>query len=350
MDSETVPVEDNEADSPRRIDSKAVWLGPSLAACEDWIYQLQTEEIDCLGEAGATLTCNHAEHDVNLTDRLQPLFGCVQRLQHNLEHGSGATLVRGFPLDTLSTTQAGGLFWSLVQQIGFPVSQTAAGKRLFDVRDAGFAKQDPRTRGPNTRKKLSFHTDRCDVIGFLCVRQAKDGGENHLVSSAALYNRIAEERPDLLNVLMQPYPYQRHNVDRGNETAYCYQPIFSFCEGHFAGSFLRVLIDRADASGEVSPLSAIQREALDYLEATAELSEFQHRFRMKRGDLLFLNNWTTFHRRTEFTDWPEPERKRHLLRVWLSVPNSRPIDTLFKENFGSTSAGAVRGGMRAESQ
>ena len=280
-----------------------------------------------------------------MSDLLQPLSERLQWIQDRLEQGSGATCVRGFPLTDCTAAQAAAVFWSLVHRIGTPVSQNANGNKLFDVRDAAFGKHDPRTRGPNTSKRLSFHTDRCDVIGFLCLQQAKEGGENHLVSSAAVYNRIASERPDLLAQLLSSYTYQRHNVDQGNATAYCYQPIFSFCEGQFATSFLRVLIDRADASGEVPPLTDLQREAIDYLEETAEDQTLQHRFQLEPGDMLFLNNWTTLHRRTEFTDWPEPERRRHLLRVWLSVPNSRPLDSRFAENFGDTRRGALRGGI-----
>jgi len=28
---------------------------------------------------------------------------------------------------------------------------------------------------------------------------------------------------------------------------------------------------------------------------------------------------------TAFVDWPEPDEKRHLLRLWLSVPGDRPL-------------------------
>ena len=69
-------------------------------------------------------------------------------------------------------------------------------------------------------------------------------------------------------------------------------------------------------------------------------------FRLQAGDILFLNNWVTFHRRTAFEDHSEPERRRHLMRMWLSVPNSRPLDPRFEEHFGATAAGALRGGMR----
>ena len=347
-DASAVP--NSSSDSyPFEIRDSSLWLGEELTRRDDWLVQLDPDQVDAISKAQACVAEEkppNREHTLDLTDILQPLSDCLQRIQDRLEQGSGATWVRGFPLTDCTTTAAAAVFWSLAHQIGTPVSQNAKGDRLFDVRDAGFGKQDPRTRGPNTSKRLSFHTDRCDVIGFLCIQQAKEGGENHLVSSAALYNRIAGERPDLLAELLKPYPYQRHNVDQGNTTAYCNQPIFSFCEGFFAASFLRVLIDRADASGEVPPLTDLQREAIDYLEDTAEDRKLQHRFELERGDMLFLNNWTTLHRRTEFIDWPDPERRRHLVRVWLSVPNSRPLDASFAENFGDTRSGAVRGGMR----
>ena len=105
-------------------------------------------------------------------------------------------------------------------------------------------------------------------IGFMCLQQAKSGGENYVVSPMALYNEIGRRRPDLLGVLEQP------------------------------------------------------------------------------GDILFLNNWVTFHRRSEFEDHEEPARKRHLLRIWLSVPNSRPLNPMYRDNYGATEAGAIRGGMR----
>jgi len=329
-----------------KIDSSAVWCGEELATRDDWIWQFDSQEIEELYQ----LDRRYQETPLEAVSGDGVEGGLARRLsalQRQLEHGSGATWVRGFPADRFSNAAATRLFWIMAQRIGTPLSQSASGERLFGVRDAGFGKEDARTRGPNTRRKLSFHTDRCDVIGFMCLQQAKEGGESQLVSSAAVYNRISERRPDLLAELLRPFYYQRHNVDLGSDVAYCRQPVFSFFQGHFATSFLRVLIDRADASGEVPPMSDRQREALDYLEEVCEDAELQYRFTMQRGDLLFLNNWSTLHRRTAFTDWPEPERRRHLLRIWLSVPNSRPLDPLFADNFGDTRAGAVRGGMRA---
>lgn len=269
-----------------------------------------------------------------------------ESIRHQLEQGPGAVFLRDFPLDGHDKDSAAGAFLDWCQEIGTPVSQNEKGDTLFRVEDAAFGRDDPRTRGPNTNRKLSFHTDRCDVIAFLCWKQAKSGGENEIVSSMALYNRIAAERPDLLEALMRPYLYQRHNVDLGNDLPACEQPVFSFREGHFACSFLRVLIDRAHRDPNLPDLDEKQIEALDFLEAVAEREGLAHLFHQARGDVLLLNNWVTLHRRTAFEDHEDPAEKRCLFRVWLSVPDSRPLDPAFEANYGSVEAGAVRGGMR----
>jgi len=66
---------------------------------------------------------------------------------------------------------------------------------------------------------------------------------------------------------------------------------------------------------------------------------------LEPGDLVLLNNHVTYHARTEYRDHPEPERKRHLLRLWLSVPNSRPLPEGWSALFHDRRAGAVRGGF-----
>ena len=241
--------------------------------------------------------------------------------------------------------KTGKWYLDLCKQVGTPVSQSADGDLLLSIKNEAFGKNDSRTRGPNTNKRLGFHTDRCDVISFLCLMPAKSGGENQIVRSQEIYTCIKKERPDLLVILEEKFPYKRHVVDKGNTNPFVMQPIFSEKNGYFACSYLRVLIDRADKDEDCPNLSPLQREALDFLDLVCERTEFQERFTLQKGEILMINNWTLLHRRTAFVDHTEPKRKRHLLRVWLSVPNSRPLDDSFAENFGSTLAGDVRGGM-----
>ncbi len=311
------------------------WRGSELFERAGWRQTLTPAEVGALEAVGP------AEAP------LPALANAARRLSHELEHGTGAVLLRRLPVEKWTLEQADRAFWALALQLGTPVSQSPDGKRLFPVRDAGYAPGDPRFRGPMSSKRLSFHTDRCDVIAFLCLQPALEGGETFVVSSVALRDELARRNPVALDVLQQPFPYLRHTVDHGNALPYVELPVFSERDGRFAAHFLRVLIDRADAAPEAPSLTGAQRSALDALETLAEDPAFHVSFHMEAGDVLLLNNWTTFHRRSEFIDAPEPERKRHLLRIWLSMPNSRPIDTRFADHFGATEAGGLRGGMRA---
>ena len=278
-------------------------------------------------------------------------FGSLsaEEIRERLENGPGALLLRGFPVEQHDKDSAREAFREWNGSLGTLLSQNEKGDTVFDVSDAGFGKDDPRTRGPNTNRKLSFHTDRCDVISFLCWKQALSGGENQLVSSMHLYNEIANRRPDLLPVFEESYPYKRHSVDLGNPKQYCEQPIFSFAENSFACSFLRVLIDRAHSDPELPDLSEPQLEAMDLLEEIADEPGQAYHFRQEPGDVLLLNNWVTLHRRSAFEDSEDPDEKRCLFRIWLAMPNSRPLDSRFAANFGATGAGEVRGGFPVES-
>lgn len=238
-------------------------------------------------------------------------------------------------------------FLKFCQKLGTPLSQNIEGDLVLSVQNAELSKNDPKVRGPNTNQKLSFHTDRCDVIAFLCIQPAKSGGENQIVQSENIEKIIRKERPELHAVLCQKFPYKTHTIDGANPMPFCEQPIFSWRNGFFACSYLRVLIDRAHKDPDCPTLSKVQKDALDFLDSVCERKELQTRLTLRRGDILFLNNWTTLHRRTAFEDYNEPKQKRHLLRIWLSMPNSRPLDESFKPNFGSVEPGALRGGIRS---
>ena len=334
-------------DLPPAFEIPAAWKGAELFSRDDWLVHLEQRHLDDLDSAVKTISSKNLSQAEITPERfpLPELGPLLRRVQHRLEHGSGACQIKRVPIENYSQAEREALFWLISVHLGTPVSQSATGEKLFHVRDEGFKVGQAQARGPNTSKRLSFHTDRCDVIGFLCIQQALSGGDNQLVSSVALFNEMRQRWPELTQILMQPFYYLRHNVDTGNQKPFCRQPIFSMQDGHFAGSFLRVLIERAYASPDLPDMTPGQEQAMDQLEALAETPEMSVTFSQDPGDLLFLNNWVTFHRRDEFTDAEEPELKRHLLRVWLAVPNSRPLDPLFADNYGNTAAGSVRGGM-----
>ncbi|MCG8458433.1 MAG: TauD/TfdA family dioxygenase, partial [Holophagales bacterium] len=159
------------------------------------------------------------------------------------------------------------------------------------------------------------------------------------------HNEILARRPDLLEELYRPWYYKTHNVDTANPDPWCHQPIFAIEQGHFVGYVLRVLIDRAYELPELPNMTPRQRQALDFLDAVCADPALHHRFRQEAGDMLFVNNFTNFHSRSAFEDHPDPTRRRLILRIWLAVPDSRPLPPSFAGSFGNTGAGEIRGGI-----
>lgn len=343
-----LPTPQNTATTPPGpFDSPAAWRGEELSHRSDWRHDLSDDELAELAGALERLEERRLPlESIGRDDFPLPILGArLSRARHDLEHGSGVFYLRGWPAERYSRASNERLFWGLARHLGTPVSQSAEGEKIFAVEDAGFGRDDPKTRGPNTSRGLHFHCDRCDVIGFLCLRQARSGGENYLVSSVTVHNEIFARRPDLLLELYRPWYYKTHNVDLANPDPWCHQPIFAVEQGHFVGYVLRVLIDRAYQLPELPDMTSRQKEALDFLDATCAEPDLCFRLRQEPGDLLFVNNFLTFHSRSEFEDHPEPERRRLLLRLWLSMPNSRPLPASFAGSFGQTAGGTIRGGI-----
>jgi TfdA family taurine catabolism dioxygenase TauD len=65
---------------------------------------------------------------------------------------------------------------------------------------------------------------------------------------------------------------------------------------------------------------------------------------LQPGDIQLVHNHTILHDRTAFEDFPEPERKRHLLRLWLAPKGARTLPDVFVDRFGSITPGE-RGGV-----
>lgn len=325
----------------------ALWHGSELAERPDWRHDLSRDEIAEIDFAlGGVKRLGRRFDEIRREEFMLPVFSeKLAAARDSLEHGSGSFFLRGWPVGNYDLEDNQRVFWGISRHLGTPISQSAAGEKIYHVRDAGLPADDPGARGPNTSKALHFHCDRCDVIGFLCIHAARRGGDSFLVSSPAVHNAILERRPDLLAELYKPWYYKTHNVDTANPDRWCRQPIFAIEDGHFVGYVLRVLIDRAYELPELPDMTPLQREALDLLDAVCAEQELHYQFRQEPGDMLFVNNFVNFHSRSGYEDHDEPEHKRLLLRIWLSTPNSRPLPKELASSFGRVGAGELRGGI-----
>ena len=120
-------------------------------------------------------------------------------------------------------------------------------------------------------------------------------------------------------------------------------PIFSFNQGKLSCRYLRQYIELGHEICGL-PLSTVEKEALDLFDALANDPELHFGMQLQPGDMQFVYNHAQLHDRTAFVDWPEPDKKRHLLRLWLSVAGDRPLPECFKQRYGSIEIGR-RGGI-----
>jgi hypothetical protein len=205
--------------------------------------------------------------------------------------------------------------------------------------------ENTKLRGSKTARALPFHGDRCDVVGLLCVRKAKSGGVSRIVAAAAIHNEVLRRRPDLIDVFYSDWHNSRQGDEAPGESRAYPKPIFGFRDGHFTGLFSPAYIRFAQEFPEVPRLTHAQEEALELFGDLAEQLALDMRF--EPGDIQLLNNHLIYHARTRYEDHEEKEKKRLLLRLWLSVPGSRPLPVGYELLFGSIEAGALRGGVRA---
>lgn len=307
--------------------SEAAWRGPAMAARRDWIHQLSAAEIADLDRA-----VRHARatgKELAALERsdfpLRTLAPAVDRWLTELAEGRGFLLVRGVPVERYGDADAALAYWGLGLHMGTAISQNAAGDLLGHVRDVGQERRDPSLRLYKTRERLGFHTDGADTIGLLCLRASKSGGESRIVSSLAVHAEIQRRRPDLVPVLYEPFPFDRNGEEGPGEPPFFTLPICRTQEGRLATFYIGWYIRDSQRHPQAPRLSAAQRQVLDLIDEIAGDAELHMDMEFRPGDIQWLNNAVILHARTEYEDWEEPERKRHLLRLWLVSPR-RPGD------------------------
>jgi hypothetical protein len=334
---------------PPEIGDASAWYGPDLMGRTDWIVRLSEAEIEEV-ERAADHLAQSAESFVDVTSIKAenfPLPALRPRLRELLEEvlsGRGFVLIKSLPVERWTKRQAAIAFLGIGVHLGHLRMQNAGGHVLGHVKDLGRSSTDPNTRIYQTRDRQTHHTDSCDVVGLLCLRTAKSGGLSNLVSSTTIFNEMRRRRPDLLRVLLDKIETDRRGEVPEGGKPYFSIPVFNWHEGLLSTIYQRQYIESARRFPGVSPLSPLQIEALDLFDELANDPRLNLMMEFQPGDMQFVHNHTILHDRTAFEDFPEPERKRHLLRLWLAPPNARPLPAVYAERFGSVTPGN-RGGI-----
>lgn len=293
------------------------------------------------------------QRDLDLGQISKETFPLTTFSEHLLElgdkllEGVGFEVLRGFPVDNYPPIVAAAIFCGVGAHLGSARSQNAEGHILGHVRDLGANADDPATRIYQTRERQTFHTDSADVVGLLCLKAAREGGRSLLVSAESIFNRMRAENPDLLALLFDPIATDRRGEVPAGARPFVEIPVFSWHEDHLTVFYQRQYIDSAQRFDEAMRLTPKHIAALDRFDELANDSELHLAMQLVPGDLQFVYNHALLHDRTAFVDWQDAERRRHLLRLWLSMEHDRPLPDCFRERYGSIEIGN-RGGIVTE--
>jgi len=332
---------------PDTITRPSAWLGADMKhKPETWLYQLTAEDVRDL-EAAATHFQSLGIDVGEISKETFPLTVFSEHitgLKRVLLSGVGLEILRGLPIDTYSKVFAATIFFGIGAHIGRARSQNADGHILGHVRDTGADANDPNSRIYQTCERQTFHTDSADVVGLLCIREAMEGGKSLLVSAETIYNRMKQERPDLLAKLFDPIATDRRGEILDGAKPYMEIPVLSWHEGFLTVFYQRQYIDSAQRFEGALRLTPLHIEALDMFDALANDPELCFGMQLQPGDMQFVYNHSLLHDRTGFLDWPDPSQRRHLMRLWLSIDGDRPLPECFKERYGSIEIGN-RGGI-----
>jgi hypothetical protein len=299
------------------IDRPSAWTGDDLTGGPPRATMPAGERAALL-ERTAQLTADGtsvADATPAMFDDL-PLDGTLDAIATELDDGRGLLVLDGLPVD-----DDGLAFWGLGTRLGRPLPQNKRGDRLYLVRDETKLGYEG-VRGSKSAGALIFHTDAAsgyanslpDTFGLLAVRTARRGGASLALSGHTLYNRLLDERPDVIDTLRQPFCW-----DRSEEAGPGDDPIFRapILEGHGADVAVRCndawLRRGHHLAGEA--LTDDQRDALQALHGVLADPSLVVRFELRPGEALLVNNLVVLHNREAFEDDDGPGRL--LYRLWL---------------------------------
>jgi alpha-ketoglutarate-dependent taurine dioxygenase len=326
---------------------RAAWLVKDLQASPSWIHELSdAARHDLTGAIRRAYAPGRPLLDYRRSEfDLGAAWPTIVAAMKDVREGTGFTILRGLPRATLTAAEFELLTWAIGLHTGVARPQGKASQYLSPVRDAGVTYRSGKGRGYSSNADLDFHTDSADVVLLTCYNVARSGGQSLVSSSVAAHDILVSERPDLAELLHQPYYFSRQQEQAPDEPPYYPNPVFDEKDGLLFSKWNRNRLTSAQAIDGVPALSAAQREALDRLDEILRRPDVCYAMYLQPGDMQILNNHVTLHSRTEFEDHDDPALKRCLFRLWLAPPDSVALPESWQPAYGSTAPGSVRGGI-----
>ncbi|HEX6442708.1 MAG TPA: TauD/TfdA family dioxygenase [Stellaceae bacterium] len=239
-----------------------------------------------------------------------------------LERGVRFAIIDRLPVEEIGAEAATAAYWLLASMVARPVAQSLDGRLIYDVRDTGRAAlPGSGVRPDQTNIELKFHTDNSynrtapEYVVLLCLRAAQSGGHSRAISFHTVHNALLERRPELLPRLYRPFWFDRQREFHPGEDPVFSAPVFT-ANGELGARFSAHQI-RGGYALRGEPVDEAGSEAIAAMLDVFDDEPLSADFDLEPGQIQFVDNRALGHSRTAFEDHPEPERRRHLIRLWL---------------------------------
>ncbi|WGF90872.1 TauD/TfdA family dioxygenase [Marinivivus vitaminiproducens] len=320
----------------RPDDGPKAWRGADLGEEGPWLLSVTATE-----QKEITAALDHAKcsgvpmlHWQEQDFPLETMHLKLAGMAHEIRDGLGFAILRGLDIGAWTDEEVGMVYWGLGVHLGEPLGQNPKGDLLGHVYDQKRPYGQLDVRGYETNAYLPYHTDSCDFLGLMCLRQGLSGGLSSVVSSVSVHNAILEQHPEYLGLLYNGFYYIRREEALGSKGfSEVPIPVFGQHDGVISCRYLRNQINAAAAKRGV-PLTTIEQEALDFLDEQTQREDLRLDFMLEPGDMEFCNNYTVLHSRTSFTNGPDLHQQRHMLRLWLKFRGEWPVSEHFPSHQG----------------
>ena len=312
----------------RIVDHPAAWTNWSAGGIDALRVELKPAHLSAIDDLLETLRRVPTQSITRQRFDHPALNIFLARLFAEIQHGRGAVLLSGLDRARYCDADLERIYWGFCSHWGVAATQSAFGDRLGRVRNTPVGPENPTGRRYRSDEELRPHTDSFEIVGYLCLQKAVAGGDSEIVSALAIHNEILRTRPDLLAPLYRGFPYsssEAANSDRPLTMGAV--PVFSYVGGQLSARYVRSQMERASRMLADAPAWGAMPddliEALDYFDSLSSREDLAMRFMLEPGEMYLVNNFTALHARASFIDGPR--RRRHLLRMWLEVPNGRRV-------------------------
>ena len=308
--------------SPRPLETHITWHAEDVSDPTAWTVELTPEDHRELDRALAKAK-SVSDNLLDIGLEQFPLDGLAKKLEgieRNLIEGRGFVRIRTLDAGRYSDDDLTMLYWGIGIHLGDPWPQNAKGHVMGDVTDQGKSLSDPTFRGNELGQvALDYHTDGADLIGLMCLRKAKKGGLSCVANVVAIYNELVATRPDLVEALYEPLPYDLRGEQAPGHKPYYLFPIFTEHRDRLFVRFIPAYVRASQRHPDAPRLSPKALEALDVVSTMAREPRNNVYMDLAPGEMQFINNYHVLHGRTSYEDDPGHGYKRHLKRLWLAT-------------------------------